>query len=95
MLGPLLAMPIMVSGGFFVNSDRMIWLVELVQWVSPIYYNFSALVDNEFGGEDEKRLIQFLALERSYEESIMIMLCLIVLFHIIAVTMLRVMIQRF
>ena len=95
MMAPLLAMPLVVSGGFFVNSERMIFLVKAVQYISPIFYNFAALVDNEWGDDDANRIKEFLALDKTYAECLITMAAIVCVCHIISCTMLRLMIKRF
>ena len=73
----------------------MIWIVKAVQYISPVHYNFAALADNEWGDDEDNKVAKFLALNKVYEKALIIMLCLILMFHLVAVSMLKLTVSRF
>ena len=73
----------------------MIWIVKAVQYISPVHYNFAALADNEWGDDEGNKVAQFLALNKAYEKALITMVCLVLGFHLVAVSMLKLTVSRF
>lgn len=49
-VAPMVVLPLMMFSGFFLNPESTPkWLIW-VQWISPMKYSFSAIVQNEFNG---------------------------------------------
>lgn len=49
-LAPILAMPMILFGGFFANSASYYDFISWIQYISPIRYSLEALCWNEFSG---------------------------------------------
>lgn len=50
-LSPLLIIPLMIMGGFFVNGGTMPAFIGWIQYISMFHYGFFAAALNEFTGE--------------------------------------------
>lgn len=49
-MAPVVAMPVILFGGFFANSKSYYDFVTWIQYLSPIRYSLEALCWNEFNG---------------------------------------------
>ncbi|KAK9764331.1 hypothetical protein K7432_008245 [Basidiobolus ranarum] len=47
---PLILLPLMMFGGFFLNNGSAPVYLGWIQWISPIKYGFAALAKNQFTG---------------------------------------------
>ncbi|ORX98562.1 hypothetical protein K493DRAFT_280357 [Basidiobolus meristosporus CBS 931.73] len=47
---PLVVLPLMMFGGFFLNNGSAPVYLGWIQWLSPIKYSFAALAKNQFRG---------------------------------------------
>ena len=60
----LVQVPIILFGGFFVNSGTIPKWIRWLQYLSPIKYGMEAMVWNEFGQRkysgDEINMVEFL-----------------------------------
>ena len=48
MLSPVMAMPLMLVGGFYSNADSMPIYIEVFSYVSPLMYSFQNMSKLEF-----------------------------------------------
>ena len=94
MMAPILAMPLILLGGFFSNSGSMPSYLTAVQQISPVHYNFSALADNEWSGGEQNDFYKFLALDKSYWECILRFFVLAIILHLLAMIMLKILTSR-
>lgn len=75
---PVLFLPFMIFGGFFVSSDTIPVYFSWLKWLSPIHYGFAGMARNEFRGwkpvvkegefslvNDEEGALEFLGLKGS------------------------------
>ncbi|KAK9704300.1 hypothetical protein K7432_010266, partial [Basidiobolus ranarum] len=47
---PLLILPLMMFGGFFLNNGSAPVYFAWIQWISPIKYGFASLAKNQLSG---------------------------------------------
>ena len=98
MLSPMMAMPLMIVGGFFSNAGEMPIYIEIFSYVSPMMYTFNNLAMLEFENSDYPSAQQFLSymdIDRTYWTGILYLGILIVSAQVIAVIMLKVLISKF
>ena len=94
MMAPVLAMPLILLGGFFSNSGTMPSFLTAVQQISPVHYNFSALANNEWAEDEDNTFYKFLALDKSYWECILRFIGLALVLHLLSMIMLKVLTTR-
>ena len=94
-MAPVLAMPLILVGGLYVNSGTMPVYLRVIQQISPVFYSFSAIANNEWAMNTEQSgFYSFLALELTYWECILRFIGLALLLHIISMIMLKILISR-
>lgn len=51
LLGPMLVAMSYIFGGSLANNDQVTWILRWLQYLSPIFFCFSALIQNELQGQ--------------------------------------------
>lgn len=49
-VGPLVVVVFLIFGGALANSNEITWILRWIQYLSPIFYCYTALIQNELGG---------------------------------------------
>jgi ABC-type multidrug transport system permease subunit len=49
---PMITLPLMFLGGFYVNVDTVPWFLRWISYISPFNYGFKAGLLSIFEGED-------------------------------------------
>ena len=79
----MIAMPMMLVGGFFGNQGTMPFYLEAFSHVSPIHYAFNNLAQLQLGNSEypqQKAFLEFLDIKRDYWFGIMLLGILIICF---------------
>jgi hypothetical protein len=50
-VAPLTCVIFLVFGGNFANSGEITWILRWIQYISPVFYNYTALIQNEMAGQ--------------------------------------------
>lgn len=51
LLGPMLVAMSYIFGGSLANNDQVTWILRWLQYLSPIFFCFSAIIQNELSGQ--------------------------------------------
>ena len=98
MLSPVLAMPLMLVGGFFANSGGLPIYLTVFSHISPIMYSFHNMAKLEFTNSpypEAENFLEFLGIEREFETGILYLVILILSCQVLAVIFLKVLISKF
>lgn len=49
-VGPLIVVVFLIFGGALANTSEITWILRWIQYLSPIFYCYTALIQNELGG---------------------------------------------
>lgn len=69
MIAPVLAMPLLLVGGFYGNQGTMPIYIEVFSYVSPLQYTFNNFAKLEFDNSEypmAQKFAEFLAIEREF-----------------------------
>ena len=91
-------MPVILFGGLFANNNSIGDWISWIQYISPIKYAAEALMQNEFEQDPlgiRDNLMEFLAYNTGYWNSIFILIALVVGFRIIALFSFSLMVKKF
>lgn len=51
LLGPMLVAACLIFGGNLANNDQITWILRWLQYLSPVFYTFIAIIQNELSGQ--------------------------------------------
>lgn len=97
-IAPVLAMPLMLVGGFFANSDTMPSWIQYFSYVSPFKYAFNNIAKLEFSNNPAPAatlIATQLAVEDEFYEGIYKMCILIASIQILSYIFLRLLVSKF
>jgi hypothetical protein len=49
-VGPLMVVIFLIFGGALANTNEITWILRWIQYLSPIFYCYTALIQNELSG---------------------------------------------
>ena len=97
-LAPILAMPLMLVGGLYVNQETMPFYLEVFSYISPLMYAFNSLAKLEFTNSPHdlaKVMLKNLDISRDYWTSILYLVILIVSLQFLACIFLKLLVSKF
>ena len=97
-LAPIVAMPLLLVGGFYSNQETAPIYIEVFSYISPLQYVFNMIAKLQFTNSENqkgKELAEFLDITRPYEEGLLYLCIEVVVFLFVAFILLKTMIDRF
>ena len=97
-MSPMLAMPLMLVGGFFSNQGTMPVYIEVFSHISPINYAFNNLARLQLEKSDSlyaKIFLEFIGIDRTFWDGILYLGILILSLQVLSVIFLKVLITKF
>ena len=97
-LAPVIIMPLMLVGGFYVNQDSMpIWM-RIFSYIAPFKYSFNTFARTEFEGSPyplAERMLNFLDIQTSISECFLYQIILILCLQTASVIFLKLLVEKF